>query len=73
MIAVEPGQNEIRISIPTKGMPAEAVSAFVDWLRVEAAARHSRLSEEAAWQLAEDVKSDWWARNEARFTGENRK
>jgi hypothetical protein len=67
MIAVETSEKTIRVSIPTDGMPAEAVNAFVDWLRVEAAARRSRLTENAAWKLSEEVKSDWWARNESRF------
>jgi hypothetical protein len=43
------------------------VNAFVNWLRVEAAARRSRLKESAAWKLSEEVKSDWWSRNESRF------
>ena len=72
MIAVEANKNEIRVSIPTEGMPAEAVSAFVNWLRVEAAARRSRLTDETAWKLSEDIKSDWWKQNQSRFTGERK-
>ena len=67
MIAVETSEKAIRVSIPTDGMPTEAVNAFVNWLRVEAAARHSRLTDNAAWKLSEDVKTDWWAGNESRF------
>jgi hypothetical protein len=72
MIAVETNDHEIRVNIPTDGMPAEAVRAFLDWLRVEAAARRSRLTDDAAWKLAEDVKSDWWAKNQSRFTSERK-
>jgi hypothetical protein len=61
MIAVETNDHEIRVNIPTAGMSAEAVRAFLDWLRVEAAARCSRLTDDAAWKLSEDVKSGWWA------------
>ena len=68
MIAVKARKNEILVSIPTEGMPEEAVTAFVNWLRMEATARRSRLTENAAWQLAEDVKADWWKANQARFT-----
>jgi hypothetical protein len=39
MIAVKADNKEIRVNIPTEGMSAEAIRAFVDWLRVEAAAR----------------------------------
>jgi hypothetical protein len=67
MIAVETSEKAIRVSIPTEGMPAEAVNAFVDWLRVEAAARRSHLTEDQAWKLSEEIKSDWWSRNESRF------
>jgi hypothetical protein len=63
MIAVEAKKGGIVVSIPTQGMPVEAVNAFVNWLRVEAAARRSSLTKETAWKLAEDVKSDWWQKN----------
>jgi hypothetical protein len=62
MIAVETNDHEIHVSMPTDGMPAAAVRAFLDWLRVEASARRSRLTDDAAWKLSEDVKSSWWAR-----------
>ena len=68
MIAVETSEKAIHVSIPTDGMPAEAVNAFVDWLRVEAAARRSRLTESEAWRLSEEIKSDWWSRNQSRFS-----
>jgi hypothetical protein len=68
MIAVETTEKAIHISIPTEGMPAEAVNAFVDWLRVEAAARRSRLTEDQAWKLSEEIKSEWWSRNQSRHT-----
>jgi len=67
MIAVETSEKAIRVSIPTDGMPAEAVRAFVDWLRVETIARRSRLTESDAWKLAEEIRSDWWSRNQSRF------
>ncbi|MCX6941246.1 MAG: hypothetical protein NTX09_11020 [Verrucomicrobia bacterium] len=59
MVAVEADKHEIRVSIPTAGMTPEAVSAFVSWLRLESAVRRSQLTPQAAWQLSEDVKSDW--------------
>ena len=48
-------------------MSPEQVSDFVNWLRVEAIARRSKLSEETAWQLSEEVKAGWWERNKGRF------
>ena len=72
MIAVETNDHKIRVNIPTDGMPAEAVRAFLDWLGGEEAVRRSRLTDDAAWKLAEDVKSDWWAQNQSRFTNERK-
>ena len=67
MIAVETSDHEIRVSIPTNEMSAEAVRAFLDWLRVEVTARRSHLTDDAAWKLSEDVKSTWWTQNQSRF------
>ena len=67
MIAVQADHREIRVNIPTEGMSADAVRAFLNWLRVEAAARRSRLTDESAWKLSEAVKSGWWTQNQSRF------
>ena len=67
MIAVKAKKNEILVSIPTEGMPEEAVNSFVNWLRMEAAARRSRLTQKEAWKLSEDIKSDWWKTNQSRL------
>jgi hypothetical protein len=72
MIAIETNDREIRVNIPTAGMSAEAIRAFLDWLRVEAAARRSRLTEDAAWKLSEDIKSAWWTQNQNRFNPERK-
>lgn len=72
MIAVETTDREIRVNIPTDGMSAEAVRAFLDWLRVEAAARRSRLTDDGAWKLSEDIKSNWWSQNKGRFNDERK-
>ncbi len=67
MVAVEADKHEIRVSIPTDGMTPEDVSAFVSWLRLESVVRRSKLTPEAAWQLSEDLKTEWWQANEHRF------
>lgn len=61
MISIESNDHEIQVNIPTDGMSTESVRAFLDWLRVEAAARHGHLTDETAWKLSEDLKSSWWA------------
>lgn len=67
MIAVEADQDCVQIRIPTNGLTPEEVNGLVSWLRVEAIVCRSRLTPEAAWQLAEEIKSDWWRDNEKRF------
>jgi hypothetical protein len=72
MIAVETSEHEIRVKIPIDGMSPEAVRAFLDWLRMEATARRSHLTDERAWKLSEEIKSDWWAKNKDRFNDERK-
>ncbi len=72
MIAVETSDHEIRVNISTDGMSVEAVRAFLDWLRVEAAARRSRLTDDAAWKLSEEIKLSWWTQNKSRFNDERK-
>ena len=72
MIAVQADDREIRVNIPTEGMSVDAVRAFSNWLRVEAVARRSRLTDESAWKLAEDLKGTWWAQNQSRFPDERK-
>ena len=67
MIDVKAGNGTVHIELPTEGMSPEQVSDFVNWLRVEAIAQRSKLTEAAAWQLSEDVKSGWWEKNKGRF------
>jgi hypothetical protein len=64
---VETDEKEIRITIPTQGMASETISRFIEWVKVEATAQRSRLSEQEAWKLSEEIKSDWWTRNQSRF------
>jgi hypothetical protein len=70
MIAVKAENDRLQVTIPTVGMTPTEVNDFVSWLRVESVVRRSRLTPEAAWQLSEDIKADWWEKNAGRFTPE---
>ncbi len=67
MIAVKADKDRVEITIPTDGMTPEEVNDFISWLRVESIVQRSKLTEQAAWQLAEDIKADWWEKNKHRF------
>jgi hypothetical protein len=64
-MSVVADHDEIRIS--TKGMSREQIDTLVDWLRAEVIARKSELTEQQAWELSEEIKSDWWTRNQSRL------
>jgi hypothetical protein len=67
MITVEATDAGMRVTIPKDEVPPERVNSFVDWLRLEAVARRSGLSEADADRLAEEIKADWWTKNKSRF------
>ena len=67
MIDVKAENGEVHITFPTDGMSPEQVNDFVTWLRVESIARRSKLTEQAAWQLSEEIKAGWWEKNKHRF------
>jgi hypothetical protein len=69
MIDVKADTRGVHLDFSTEGMSPEQVNEFVTWLRVEAIARRSRLTEASAHQLSEEFKAEWWRKNEGRFGG----
>lgn len=67
MITVETTETDVRVTIPKDALPTERLNSFLDWLRLEAVAGRSALSEAAADRMAEELKAEWWAANKARF------
>ena len=67
MIEVKAENGLVHITFPTEGMSAAQVNDFVTWLRVESIARRSKLTEQAAWQMSEEIKAGWWEKNKQRF------
>ncbi len=67
MITVETTDGGLRVTIPSADIPPDRVDSFLDWLRLEAVARRSHLSEAEAEQIAEAGKANWWAANKDRF------
>lgn len=67
MITVETTADGTRLTIPRDNVPPDRLRPLLDWLRLEAVARRSQLSEGEADRLAEQMKADWWAENKHRF------
>lgn len=55
------------MTIPKDAVPPNRLNELLDWLRVEEIAQRSSLSEAEADELAEELKSKWWADNKHKF------
>ena len=67
MIKVETTDAAVYVTIPKNEVPSDRLNSFLDWLRLEAIARTSNLTEREAEHLAEEIKTGWWAANKHRF------
>ena len=67
MITVETTEAGVRVTIPKDEVPPARLNSFLDWLRLEAVAGRSQLTEQQAGRLAEEAKAEWWATNKHRF------
>jgi len=67
MISVETSDAGIRVTIPKGEVSPERLGSFLDWLRLEAIAGRSSLSEVEAGMIAEEGKQSWWTANKARL------
>ena len=70
MIAVKADKDRVEVTIPTGDMTPEEVSDLVAWLRLENIVRRSKLTQEEAWRISEEIKSNWWQANQHRFLAE---
>ena len=59
--------GRVVISFPESAVPPKEREEFIAFLKVEWAARQSRLGEADARALAEEVDSGWWNRNRERI------
>lgn len=67
MITVENTTTDVRVTIPKDAVPPKRLNALLDWLRLEEVVQRSRLTEEDADRIADDIKAEWWAANKERF------
>jgi hypothetical protein len=67
MISVEFTADTIHLHIPRADVSDARLAQLLRGLRLEAAIAGSRLTDAEADAMAEEMKADWWARNEHRF------
>ncbi len=67
MISVESTADTIHLHIPRADVSDARLAQILRGLRLETAIGGSRLTDAEADAMAEDMKAEWWARNEHRF------
>ena len=67
MISVESTADTIHLHIPRADVSDARLAQILRELRLETAIGGSRLTDAEADAMAEEMKADWWARNEHRF------
>jgi len=60
-------KDEVILKFPRDLLSDGYVQDFFERLKSEMIVRKSRLSEEAAWELSEEIKQDRWKKNRERF------
>lgn len=67
MISVESTTETIHVHIPRAEVSDARLAQLLRGLRLETAVAGSSLTDAGADAMAEEMKADWWARNEHRF------
>jgi hypothetical protein len=67
MITVEQSGEDLRVTIPKDAVPLTRLNRFLDWLRLEEIAQRSRLTQDEADRIANEIKAEWWTANKDRF------
>lgn len=63
MIKIEHKNNEILLSFPQYLVSSQYLQSVIERLELEAVAEKSTLSETDAWNLAEELKVEWWEKH----------
>jgi len=63
MIKIEINNDNVILCFPKKLMSSKYVQRFIELLEMEKIALKSKLSEEDAWRLSEEIKEKWWEEN----------
>lgn len=67
MVQITFKDDEAILKFPKHLVSSGYVQEFLERLRLEAIVEKSKLTEEQAWELSEQIKEDWWQRNRDKF------
>ena len=65
MIEIKKDKRQYTVSFPEDVADQSYVEKFLDYLRYAEIASKSKLTEEDAIRLSEELKSSWWEKNKA--------
>ena len=70
MIQISFEDDKAILKFPKELVSSSYVQEFLQRLRLEAMLEKSKLSEDQAWQLSEELKREWWEKNKETFLKE---
>lgn len=63
MVEITFDKHQAILKFPKKFVSAKYVQQFLERLRLEAIVEKSKLTENEAWDLSEQIKQEWWEEN----------
>ncbi len=63
---VSSGSNWI-LTIPKMMISEKEIQKLLNLIQFQDVVKDSEMTEEKAWQLSEEIKEDWWAKNKDRI------
>lgn len=67
MVEITFEKDEAILKFPKQFISADYVQQFLERLRLEAIVEKSKLTEEQAWELSEQLKQEWWKKNKGKL------
>jgi hypothetical protein len=67
MIDVKRVNDEIVVRFPKELLSNDELEHFLRRLRLEEVISKSRMTEELAWEISEEIKESWWEKNKDKF------
>ena len=68
MIDVKVNNDNILIQIPKNMISNSYLEKFLERLEIEEIAEKNSMSEEQAWNLSEEIKENWYKKNEQKLS-----
>ena len=67
MVEITFDKNEAILKFPKQLVSSEYLQQFLERLRLEAIVEKSKMTEEQAWELSEQIKQEWWQKNKMKI------